>query len=63
MKIRIIKKSIKKLDCEVFKREANNSLKMIKKWSCIKHNNTKNNMKILTKNFYIKGKFINNGIW
>jgi len=58
-----MKKAIKKLHCKIFKREALYSLKLIKTWSRIKHQNSKTNMMILTENFYRNGKFIDNGEW
>ncbi len=63
MKIRKIKKEVKKLDDEIFKKEALEWLKKIKVWSNYNHVNSKSNMKILTKNFMRNKKFINNGIW
>jgi hypothetical protein len=58
-----MKKAIKKLDCKIFKREALKSLRLIKVWSCSCHCNSKSNMRILTKNFWEKGRFINDGKW
>jgi len=58
MNIRKIKKSIKKLDDIRFKKIALTSLKKIKQWSKIDHNNSKSNMKILQSNFWRNGKFI-----
>lgn len=58
MNIRKIKKEIKKLKCEIFKRQALKSLKLIRIWCNINHQNSKSNMMILTKNFWINVKFI-----
>ncbi len=63
MNIRKMKKKIKKLNCKIFKRQALGSLKLIKKWSAIEHQNSKSNMVILTGNFWRKGGFINDGEW
>ena len=63
MNIRKMKKAINKLDCKIFKHKALKSLKLIKTWSRIEHQNSKSNMMILTQNFWRKGKFINNGEW
>jgi hypothetical protein len=62
MKIRKIKKSIKKLECEVFKRQALSSLKLLQIWAKSKNYNA-TNIKICQNNFFKKGKFVNNGIW
>ena len=52
-----MKKAIKKLDDERFKKIALTSLKKIKQWSNIDHQNSKSNMKILQGNFWRNGKF------
>ena len=57
MNIRKMKKAIKKLDDERFKKIALTSLKKIKQWSKIDHPNSKNNMKILQGNFWRNGRF------
>jgi hypothetical protein len=53
-----MKKTIKKIDDERFKRIALMSLKKMKQWSNIDHPNSKRNIKILKGNFYRNGKFI-----
>ena len=58
MNIRKIKKQIKNHECDVFKNKCLKSLKLIIVWSRTKHINSKSNMKILTQNFWYKGKFI-----
>jgi len=63
MNIRKIKKEVKKLDDEIFKKEALKWLRKIKVWSNHDSINSKSNMRVLTKNFMRNKKFINNGIW
>jgi hypothetical protein len=58
MNIRKIKKQIKNHECDVFKKQSLKSLKLIIVWSRSKHIKSKSNMKILTQNFWYKGKFI-----
>ena len=57
MNIRKMKKAIKKLDDERFKKIALTSLKKIKQWCNIDHQNSKSNMKILQGNFWRNGRF------
>jgi len=57
MNIRKTKKAIKNLDDKRLRRVALSSLKLIKQWSNIDHPNSKNNMRILTRNFWRNGKF------
>jgi hypothetical protein len=63
MKIRKVKKSIKKLECVVFKRQALRSLKLLGYWARSSHYNAKSNIRICTKNFWNDGKFLNDGVW
>ena len=58
MKIRKMKKVAKKSDDKAFRHITLYSLKLIKQWCKIDHPNSKSNMKILTENFYHRGKFI-----
>ena len=59
MNIRKIKKELKKTNDTKFIKIGLFSINRIRKWAKIKHYNSKSNMKILTKNFYYNGKFIN----
>lgn len=63
MKIRKVKKSIKKLECAMFKRQALSSLRLLVYWARSDHYNSKSNIRICTKNFWRNGKFINDGVW
>lgn len=58
MNRRKIKKQIKRSDDARFKKIALNSLKMIRVWEKLCHENSKSNMRILTNNFYRNGEFI-----
>lgn len=63
MNRRRIKKEIKKLKCEIFKRQALSSLRLMHYWSKSDHSNAKANMRICTGNFWTNGWFHNNGVW
>ncbi len=63
MNIRKVKKEVKKIvDDPRLIRITLTSLKQIRQWSCINRPNSKNNMKILTRNFWRNGKFISSFI-
>jgi len=56
MNRRKIKKQIKRVTDKRFVRNALNDLKLIRTWEKIKHHNSKSNMRIITRNFYYRGK-------
>lgn len=58
MNRRKIKKQIKKVDDVWFKNQAMHSLKMIRYWEKYDSPYSKQNMRVLTHNFYHRGKLL-----